>query len=69
MTIADIKKNILKLPLAQRLNLIENVIASLNEPDPAIERAWGAESDKRLKAYKKGTIKASSLKNVKENFG
>ena len=68
MTIIDIEKNILKLPPAQRLRLIENVIASLNKPDPNIERAWAKESDKRLKAYKKGTLKGIDLQNVRKHF-
>lgn len=68
MTIKEIEKNIRKLPPAERLRIIENVIASLNEPDPAIEKAWGRESDKRLKAYHAGSLKATSLEKVKKRI-
>ncbi len=68
MTSKSIERNAVKLPPIKRLRLIECLIASLDKPDPTIERAWAAESDKRLSAYKKGSLKAVSLDSVKRRF-
>ena len=68
MTIKNLEHNLLKLPPIKRIHLIESLIASLNKPDPAIERAWGKESDRRLKEYKNGTVKATDWEIVKKRF-
>ena len=68
MTIKAIEKNILQLSPQERIHIVEHILASLNVPDPAIERAWAAESDRRLKAYKKGSIKAIPWETVKKRL-
>ncbi len=68
MTAKSIERSAVKLPPIKRLRLIESLIESLNKPDPTIERAWAAESDKRLVAYKKGSLKGISLDSVKRRF-
>ncbi|MCB9757378.1 MAG: addiction module protein [Candidatus Omnitrophica bacterium] len=68
MTAKNIERSAVKLPPIKRLRLIEILIASLDKPDAAIERTWAAESDKRLTAYKKGSLKAVSLDSVKRRF-
>lgn len=68
MTIKNIEQSLLKLPAIQRIHLIEILIASLDKPDPAIERAWGKESDRRLKEYKNGKVKAVEWEIVKKRF-
>ena len=65
MTIRNIEQNLIKLSPIKRIHLIESLIASLNKPDPDIERAWGKESDRRLKEYKNGTVKATNWEVVK----
>ena len=68
VTTKNIERNILKLPALKRLHLIESLIESLDTPDPAIERAWAVESDRRLAAYKKGLLKGIPLENIKKRF-
>jgi putative addiction module component (TIGR02574 family) len=68
MTTKSIEQNLLKLPPLKRLHIIESLIASLNKPDPTVERAWGKESDRRLKEYKSGRVKAVEWKAVKKRF-
>ncbi len=68
MTIKNIEKNILKLNPLKRIQIIEDIITSLNTPNPAIERAWGIESDKRLKAYKNGKVKGVSFETIKKHL-
>ena len=68
MTIKNIEKNILRLKPIERIHIIENILASLSTPNPAIERAWGLESDKRLKAYKNGKVKGVSFETIKKHL-
>lgn len=68
MTTRNIEKTILQLSPIKRIRIVENILASLDKPDPAIERAWGIESDKRLTAYKNGKVKGISVENVKKHF-
>jgi putative addiction module component (TIGR02574 family) len=66
MTVKNIEKTILHLSPFERIRIVENILDSLHTPDPEIERAWIAESEKRFSAFKKGKIKAISLENVKK---
>ena len=68
MTVKNIERSIPKLSPLERIRLIESLIASLNVPDPKIERAWAIESDKRLAAYKKGLVKGIPLETVKKRL-
>ena len=68
MTVKNIEQNILKLNPLKRIRLIESLIVSLNKPDPTIERAWAAESDRRLKTYRNGSIKGIDWETVKKNL-
>ena len=66
MTLKNIEKSILRLSPAQRIHIVENVLDSLHKPDPEIERAWVAESERRFSAFKKGKVKAIALENLKK---
>ena len=68
MTVKNIEKSILQLSPIQRLRIVDNILASLDKPDPEIERAWGLESDRRLAAYKNGKVKGISLETVKKHL-
>ena len=51
----------LQLSPAEKAIVIEALIRSLDVPDPAIEKTWADEAEKRLKAYKEGKIESISL--------
>ncbi len=68
MTIKTIEQNILKLPPIKRIQVVETILKSLNKPDREIERAWAVESDKRLKTYRKGSVKGIPWETVKKRF-
>jgi len=68
MTVKNIEKSILQLSPIQRLRIVDNILASLDKPDPEIERAWGQESDRRLTAYKNGKVKGISLETIKKHL-
>ena len=52
------------LPPAERIELVDEILASLDETDPAIDRLWAKEAEERLAAYRRGEIKALALKEV-----
>ncbi|MBF0479492.1 MAG: addiction module protein [Candidatus Omnitrophica bacterium] len=68
MTVKNIEKNILQLSPIQRLRMVDNILASLDKPDPEIEREWGVESDKRLAAYKNGKLKGINFETIKKQL-
>jgi putative addiction module component (TIGR02574 family) len=53
-----------KLSPAERLDLVDDILASLDETDPAIDRMWAKEAEDRLAAYRRGEIKAVPLQEV-----
>ena len=68
MTVKTIEQNILKLPPIKRIHVVETILKSLDKPDPEIERAWIAESERRYTALKTGKVKAISLDSFKKRI-
>jgi len=57
-------KEVISLPVAERLKLLDFVQDSLDKSDPAIDRAWVKEAKRRHTLYKAGKIRAQSIKSV-----
>jgi putative addiction module component (TIGR02574 family) len=53
-----------KLSPSERLQLVDDILASLDEPDPNIDRLWAKEAEERLAAHRRGEIKAIPLEQV-----
>lgn len=53
-----------KLPPAGRIELVDDILASLDEPDQVMDRLWAREAEERLAAYRRGEIKALPLEEV-----
>lgn len=53
-----------KLPPAERMQVVERILDSLDEPDATLDAAWAAEAEDRLGAYRRGEIKAMALSEV-----
>ena len=51
----------LKLTPAERAELIEELIVSLDRPDPAIDALWSTEAEDRLAAYDRGEMTAHDI--------
>ena len=49
---------------AERLELVDDLLASLDEVDPKIDILWAREAEDRLAAYRRGEIKAIPLQEV-----
>jgi putative addiction module component (TIGR02574 family) len=52
------------LPVGERLELVEDLLDSLDASDAAVDRLWAREAEERLAAYRRGEIGASGLSDV-----
>lgn len=53
-----------RLPAADRIKLVEHLLATLDKPNPDVDRAWAEESERRLDAYLRGETTARDAKDV-----
>jgi putative addiction module component (TIGR02574 family) len=54
MQINDIIQEALRLPATARFEIVDQLMQSLDKPDPEIERIWGEEAVRRLVALDAG---------------
>ena len=54
---------------AERLELVDQILGSLDETDPAIDKLWALEAEDRLAAYRRGEIRAIPLADVLSKYG
>jgi putative addiction module component (TIGR02574 family) len=54
-------KEVLALPVREKSDLIEQLIESLDRPDPSIDILWKKEAEKRLDAYYEGKHEAVTV--------
>ena len=61
----QVLKEALSLPPAERAEIAEHLISSLNPPSQeGIDALWGKEAEERLDAFDRGDIKAIAAKQV-----
>ena len=48
----------------ERIQLVERILNSLDQPDAALDVLWTNEASDRLAAYRRGEIKAVGLSDV-----
>ena len=54
----------LKLPPDARLEVVERILDSLDEPDTSLDALWAKEAEDRLAAYRRGEVRAVALPEV-----
>lgn len=54
----------LKLNPADRFDLVDQVLHSLDKPDPEIDRIWLDEAEHRLTAYRAGRVQGIPAKEI-----
>jgi putative addiction module component (TIGR02574 family) len=64
----QILKEVLTLPLKDRATLVDDILASLDQPDEQIDRLWCTEIDDRIAAYRAGKIRAVPLEEVLSKY-
>ena len=60
----QILKEALTLAPKNRASLVEKLLASLDQPDKAIDEPWAKEAERRIDAYEAGNMKAISVEQV-----
>ena len=62
----EILERALKLSPEQRLAVVEDLLRSLDDPDPELDKIWAEEALRRLDAYRAGKIKGYPFEAVLE---
>ena len=63
-----ILKEAMALKPSEKVELIDKLISSLDEPDGDIDKLWSEESESRIDAYERGEIKAVTMEKVLEKY-
>ena len=58
----------LNLSPAEKAELIDKLLSSLDKPDRELEELWVQEVESRIDAYEQGKIKVLTLKEVLEKY-
>jgi hypothetical protein len=52
----SILSEVLKLPISDRVDLIERILCTFDKADPALDLVWLKEAEARLAAYRSGEL-------------
>jgi putative addiction module component (TIGR02574 family) len=64
----EILQEVLSMPPAERAELIESILASLEPADPRIMELWAIEAEDRVAAFERNEIEAMSADSVFEEI-
>ena len=64
MNSKDILEEALRLNPEDRFLLVEGLLKSLDEPDQNLDMIWAEEAEKRLRAYRMGTLKGIPMEDI-----
>ena len=53
-----------KLDPAERLELVDGLLQSLDRPDPAVDAVWLEEAERRLAAYRAGKVRGVPAEDI-----
>lgn len=48
----------------EKIGIVEGLLKSLDEPDKTIDELWANEAQKRLKAYREGSLKGIEMSEI-----
>ena len=60
----EILDRLMELPALDKARLVDQLLASLDEPDEAIDALWRKEVEDRIQAYHEGKLHSVSLADV-----
>jgi len=63
-TTDDISAQANALSPTEKLELVDRIVASLDDSDPTLDSLWLREAEQRLAAYRRGEVQAISLTDV-----
>jgi len=65
---ANLLKDALSLGAPKRAELVDELLASLDQPDQAIDALWAEEAESRIDAYDRGEMKSVSVHEVMARY-
>lgn len=65
---ASLLKDVLSLDAPSRAELVDELLASLDQPDKAIDALWAEEAESRIDAYDRGEIESVSVHEVMARY-
>ena len=68
-TAEALSAQVVQLTPAERMEVVERILDSLDQPDSTLESLWAKEADDRLAAYRRGEIKTLALSEVIAKYG
>lgn len=68
MTAPELLETALKLNPTERFALVDEILHSLDKPDPEIDRLWVEETQRRLLAYRKGEVTGIPAQEIFEGL-
>ena len=68
METRELLDSALKLAPEERFALVDEILHSLDRPDPEIDRLWIEEAQRRLAAYRRGEMKGIPAEEVVGDF-
>ena len=67
-TTLELVHEIEKLPVTDRVMLVDMVVRDLIQPDEAIDKIWVAEAKLRWNAYKRGVVETVPYETVMARY-
>ncbi|OIO68394.1 MAG: hypothetical protein AUJ57_10245 [Zetaproteobacteria bacterium CG1_02_53_45] len=64
----NILKDALSLEAASRIELVDELLASLDQPDKVLDAFWAEEAESRIDAYDRGEITSLSVHEVMARY-
>ncbi|MBM4328528.1 MAG: addiction module protein [Deltaproteobacteria bacterium] len=64
----EVLKEALTLRPAEKAELIDKLLLSLDKPDSDIDELWAKEAESRVDAYERGKIKAVALEKALDKY-
>ena len=58
----------LELPARERIEMVEQLLSSLDKPDAELDQIWAVEAEARIDAYERGELKAISAQDVLSKY-
>jgi len=68
LTPKEILKDALTLKPAEKAELVNKLLSSLDKPDRDIEQLWAKEAESRIDAFEQGKLKAITLEMVLKKY-
>lgn len=68
MTAREILQLALQLPAAEKARLVDELLSSLDKPDPALDELWRQETEDRIRAHAAGELRSLPLQQVLKKY-